>query len=112
MHTLTVLHEHITHTHTRTESDSEAETSAQASPLLHSEAEEEDSRKAVLRACLHLVREGGWSREVLAEGAKEAGFEGEEGEMFPNGPGDLVNLFEQQCNERLYQFMEKQKRPE
>ena len=99
-----------THTHTCTESDSEAETSAQTSPLYNEP--EEDDRRAVLRACLHLVREGGWSREVLAKGAKEAGFEGEEEEMFPNGPGDLVNLFDQQCNERLYQYMEKQKDPE
>lgn len=88
------------------ESDSDSETAAQSSPLVYSEVEE-DERAAVLRACLHLVREGGWSREVLAKGTKEAGFEGKEGEMFPNGPGDLVNLFDQQCNERLYQYMEK-----
>ncbi len=65
---------------------------------------------AVLKACLYLVREGGWSAAVLAEGVKKAGFEeGEERELFPNGPGDLVNLFEQQCNAKLYRYMEKQK---
>lgn len=91
-----------------TESDSDSESSAlHGSPLLHET--ELDNRAVILKACLYLVREGGWSAEVLAEGAKEAGLEGEETELFPNGPGDLVNMFEQQCNEKLFRYMEKQK---
>ncbi|XP_064398290.1 ubiquinone biosynthesis protein COQ9, mitochondrial-like [Halichondria panicea] len=93
---------------TDTDSDTDSEAATHGSPLM-SETEE-DSRVAVLKACLYLVREGGWSAAVLAEGVKKAGFEeGEERELFPNGPGDLVNLFEQQCNAKLYRYMEKQK---
>ncbi len=89
-----------------TESDSES-SSLRSSPLF--QETEEDDRAALLKACLHLVREGGWSAEVLIEGAKEAGLEGQEAELFPNGPGDLVNMFEQRCNKKLFRYMEKQK---
>ena len=62
-----------------------------------------------MKACLRFVRELGWSNATLKEGAKSAGFDGEESTLFPDGPGELVNLFEKDCNDRLYVYMEKLK---
>ncbi len=98
--------------HTDTDS-TDSEAASHGSPFVKEPEEDnmEDNRVAVLRACLRHVRGGGWSASVLAEGVKEAGLqEGEERELFPNGPGDLVNMFEQECNKFLYRYMEKQKK--
>ena len=69
----------------------------------------DDHRTQILNEALKLVSEYGWSGGVLSEAAKSLGLSGvmEEGELFPRGPGNLVDHFEQQCNQKLNQIMEK-----
>lgn len=69
----------------------------------------DDHRAQILNEALKLVSEHGWSGAVLSEAAKSLGLSVvmEEVEMFPRGPGNLVDHFEQQCNQRLNEIMEK-----
>lgn len=69
----------------------------------------DDHRTQILNEALKLVSEHGWSGAVLSEATKSLGLSGvvEEVEMFPRGPGNLVDHFEQQCNQRLNEIMEK-----
>ena len=45
---------------------------------------------------------------MLSESIKTLGLSGvvDEGEMFPRGPGNLVDHFEQMCNQSLNEIME------
>ena len=60
------------------------------------EEEHTNDRNLILEEALKLVPEHGWSVSVLSEGAKALGLGNveEEGEMFPRGPGELVDYFE------------------
>ena len=68
-----------------------------------------NDRSLILEEALKLVPEHGWSVSLLSEGAKVLGLSGveEEGEMFPRGSGELVDYFEQKCNQSLNNYMEK-----
>ena len=82
----------------------------------HYEQHETDNhRSLILEEALKLVPEHGWTGYVLSEGARALGMsstvgEGEEeeegGEMFPRGPAELVDYFEQKCNQSLNGYME------
>ena len=69
----------------------------------------DDNRTQILNEALKLVPEYGWSGAALSEAAASLGLSGvmEEGEMFPRGPGNLVDHFEQQCNQSLNEIMER-----
>ena len=103
------------HTHNHTYIDPITEDPNLPDPTLdstdhnHSHEYEADHRSLILEEALKLVPEHGWSGYVLSEGAKALGLSGviEEGELFPRGPGELVDYFEQQCNQSLNEYMEK-----
>lgn len=61
----------------------------------------------ILEASLPFVPELGWSVAAISEGAKSLGLVGGD-EKFPRGGGELVDYFEQQCNQKLVAFMEEQ----
>jgi ubiquinone biosynthesis protein COQ9 len=80
----------------------------------HEQRDTNDHRSLIFEEALKLVPEHGWTDYVLSEGARTLGMsgavgeEGEEGgEMFPRGPAELVDYFEQKCNQSLNEYMEK-----
>ena len=106
-----------THTHTHTHTDPITEDPHLPDPTSdtqdqshgYEQYEPDDRRSLILEEALKLVPEHGWTGYVLSEGARALGLSGaaEEGEMFPRGPAELVDYFEQKCNQCLNGYMEK-----
>lgn len=68
----------------------------------------DEQRTSILEASLRFVPELGWGAAALAEGAREVGFPGSEGDLLPRGAGELVDHFDTGCNKKLVEFMKQQ----
>lgn len=76
----------------------------------YEQQETDDHRSLIFEEALKLVPEHGWTGYVLSEGARVLGMSGtvgeDGGEMFPRGPAELVDYFEQKCNQSLNGYLE------
>ena len=108
---MTIENISITHTHTDpiTEDPHLPDPTQDSQDHSHSYEHESDHHSLILEEALKLVPEHGWTGYVLSEGARALGLSGaeEEREMFPRGPAELVDYFEQKCNQSLNGYMEK-----
>lgn len=68
---------------------------------------EEGIKNKILEASLVYVKDLGWSKESLVEGAKAAGYPGVTHGMFVKGGADLVHFFQTKSNENLVEFLKK-----
>ena len=62
---------------------------------------EDELKKQILDTALSYVPEHGWSHQALKCGAEAEGLSSAVEGLFPNGPGDLVLHFIEDCNSRL-----------
>lgn len=66
----------------------------------------EDSIKVkILDASLAYVKDVGWSKDALAEGAKSIGYPGITHGMFSRGGAELIHHFQTTSNEKLVQYL-------
>ena len=65
-----------------------------------------DNKESILNASLGFVVEHGWSHTALARGATAVGLPAVAHGMFTRGGIELLEHFEQQCNERLVGFLQ------
>ena len=64
-----------------------------------------DVRADILSAALPHVPRHGWSEAALRQGALEVGMTSVPEELFPHGAGDLIQHFEQSCQQDLVQYL-------
>lgn len=62
---------------------------------------EEEIKNKILEAALPFVRELGWSKEAISEGAKVVGYPAITHGMFTRGGADLVHYFQKSSNYKL-----------
>ncbi len=65
-----------------------------------------EERTAILEAALNQVSAHGWSEEALRMGALNVGVADLDRALFPNGGGDLVQYFEDVCQDNLVKFLQ------
>lgn len=61
----------------------------------------------ILEAALDFVNEHGWSKLALSKGAEMVGVASTAQGMFERGGAELIDYFNNKCNQQLIQFMEK-----
>lgn len=62
-------------------------------------------RHVILSHALKLVPQYGWSLQAIQGGAKAAGLPGVAHGLFPGGGADLIEYFEDECNQELNEYL-------